>query len=130
MKNSQTQPTKILIIDDDVYTSEMYAMHLRKAGYLVDIKTDGAKGYDSMCKDNYDIILLDIMLPELDGSELLAKWRKSNPKGSKPPIVILTNYEQTDSTRAKLAANSDGYVIKAAITPRSLVQIIEKTLSE
>lgn len=126
---TSTQPSRILIIDDDIYTSEMYATTLRGVGYEVVVADNGLDGYQRMKSEPFDIVLLDIMLPQLQGGEVLKQWRTTRPKGSKPPIIILTNYEQDDATRETLVASADGYVIKASITPRKLREIIAKATS-
>lgn len=123
------QPPRILIIDDDIYTSEMYATTLRNAGYQVVVADNGLDGYQRMQSEPFDVVLLDIMLPQLQGDDVLKKWRETRPKGTKPPVIILTNYEQDDASKEALVESADGYVIKASITPRKLRQIIAKATS-
>lgn len=120
---------RVLIIDDDIYTCEMYATNLRAAGYDVVIADNGITGYDKLSHEPFDVVLLDIMLPQLQGDDVLKKWRRTSPKGSKPPIIILTNYEQDETTRAALIRNADNYIVKASITPRDLRAIIAKAIN-
>lgn len=128
-KNSRSPIGHILIIDDDIYTSEMYATNLRGAGYTVDTADNGVDGYQRMCSQPYDVVLLDIMLPQLDGDDILERWRVTSPKGSKPPIIIVTNYDLDSATKAKMIAGSDAYVVKASITPRRLREIIAQAIN-
>lgn len=130
LPNSQTATNKprVLVIDDDMYDSEMYSMSLESAGYDVDVATDGGYGYKLLTQNNYDVVLLDLMLPIMSGSEILEKWRENHPKGPIPKIIILTNYEQDDKARGYLAGVADSYIIKASITPSNLRSHIAQVL--
>lgn len=115
----------ILIIEDDQFISEMYARSLRKAGYQVDVATTGQKGIDAALRKAYDVILLDIMLPEKQGTEVVAELRAHASDTLKDSrIIVLTNFEQDEESRAVMQSQADGYLIKADITPRKLIEII------
>ncbi len=95
----------------------MYVRSLNKAGYDVDWMVDGNDGLVAARNKQYDLILLDIMLPERRGSEdLIPKTR----------VIVMTNFEQDDESRTVMQHNADAYLIKAEITPRKLLSIIEK----
>lgn len=118
--------TSVLVIEDDRFIGEMYVRSLKNNGYAVDWVTTGREGFAAASIRAYDLILLDIMLPEQTGIEVLSALRKS-PKGdliSKSRIIILTNYDQDDESREAMEAEADGYLIKADITPRKLLDII------
>ncbi len=123
-----SQPVQsILMIEDDRFIGEMYVRSLRKEGYHVEWVVTGPEGYASATAQHYDLILLDIMLPEAQGTEVLEQLR--NPKNDKIPgsrVIILTNYEQDDQSRLAMEAKADGYLIKAEITPRKLIEIIKQ----
>ena len=87
---------RVLIIDDDIYTSDMYAINLRSTGYEVDVALTGNDGYNKLTSNDYDVVLLDLILPGLSGTEILHRWRQTMPKGTRPPIIVLTNYEQNN----------------------------------
>ncbi len=112
---------KILIIEDDRFIGEMYVRSLRRAGYEVDWAVVGTEGLESVKKSNYDLVLLDIMLPEMQGQDVLLEL---NNLSHRPKIVVLTNYEQDDESRLAMEHQADGYLIKAEITPRKLIDII------
>ena len=114
----------ILVIEDDRFIGEMYVRSLRKAGYTVDRLIDGADGLVAARNNHYDLILLDIMLPEKRGSEILEALRAEPQHIAGTKIVIMTNFDQDESTRLTLQASVDGYLIKAEITPRRLLEII------
>jgi response regulator receiver protein len=114
----------ILVIEDDRFIGEMYVRSLRKAGYTVDWLIDGVDGLVAARNNHYDLILLDIMLPEKRGSEILEALRAEPQHIAGTKIVIMTNFDQDESTRLALQTSVDGYLIKAEITPRRLLEII------
>lgn len=115
----------ILIIEDDRFIGEMYVRSLKKAGYDVDWMVDGNDGLVAARNKPYDAILLDVMLPERRGSEILQALR-GNGEDLIPNtrVVVLTNFEQDDESRAAMQQNADAYLIKAEITPRKLLSIL------
>jgi DNA-binding response OmpR family regulator len=115
----------ILIIEDDRFIGEMYVRSLRNAGYTVDWVTSGREGYGAASTRPYDLILLDIMLPEQQGTEVLSSLRsKTEDKIPNSRVIVLTNFDQDEASRAAMEAEADGYLIKADITPRKLIDII------
>ncbi len=117
----------ILCIEDDRFIGEMYVRSLKKAGYDVDWVVDGNDGLVAARNKSYDLILLDIMLPERRGGEILAALRGT--KGDLIPhakVIVMTNFEQDDESRQAMQHNVDAYLIKAEITPKKLLSVIEK----
>lgn len=114
---------KILFIEDEPFISELYSRQLKKAGYEATVVADGLEGLKQAQTNTYDIILLDIMVPSLTGTELLAKLRESNPD-LKAKIIVTTNLEQNEKARQAVEKQADGYLIKANITPRELVEFL------
>jgi DNA-binding response OmpR family regulator len=119
----------ILCIEDDRFIGEMYVRSLKKAGYEVDWIVDGNDGLIAARNKAYDIILLDIMLPERRGSEILDALRGGKedliPKSK---VVIMTNFEQDEESRVLMEKRADAYLIKAEITPKKLVSIIQQMI--
>lgn len=118
----------ILVIEDDRFIGEMYVRSLRNNGYSVDWVTTGQEGFNAASNRVYDLILLDIMLPEMTGQEILNTLR-SGPNGdliSKSRVIVLTNFDQDDESRESMEAEADGYLIKADITPNHLLEIIRQ----
>ena len=117
----------ILIIEDDRFIGEMYIRSLHKASYDVDWATNGNNGLELATSKHYDLILLDIMLPELKGYEILKSIR-SNPTDitSTTKIIVMTNFDQDDESRIAVENDADAYLIKAEITPRRLLEIISQ----
>ena len=114
----------ILCIEDDRFIGEMYIRSLKKAGYEVTWLTDGSQAYVTAKENAFDLILLDIMLPETRGTDILRMLRQENTLPPTTKILVLTNYDQDDESRAVMEQQADGYLIKAEITPRKLLEII------
>lgn len=127
MEPSATPPQlkKVLCIEDEHFISELYARALTKAGYEVDVQLDGQMGLAAAQTDKYDIILLDLMIPNITGIEVLRTLRDpvKTPK-LHAKIIITTNLEQRDDIRADIEKQADGYLVKAEITPRELVEFL------
>ena len=127
MDSETPQPKlkKVLCIEDEHFISELYVRALTKAGYEVTVEIDGQKGLATAQTDNYDIILLDLMVPTLTGIEVLHTLRdpiKTPLLHAK--IIITTNLEQREDVRADIEHQADGYIVKAEITPRELVDFL------
>jgi DNA-binding response OmpR family regulator len=119
---------RILFIEDDQFIVDMYARGLRHAGYTVDVAGTGTKGLTMAQQGNYDLILLDIFLPEKSGIDILAELKGEGKPPIRSKIVIMTNYAHDDEERAALEAKADGYFIKADITPNKLVDLAQKLI--
>ena len=117
----------ILCIEDDLFIGEMYARSLRQAGYEVNLIPSGEEGLKAALAKQYDLILLDILLPEKFGTEILQQLRGTEDHVPHSRILVLTNFSQDDESRLAMQSKADGYLIKADITPRKLIDII-KTL--
>jgi DNA-binding response OmpR family regulator len=117
----------ILVIEDDRFIGEMYVRSLKKAGYTVDWMVDGNDGLIAARNKPYDLVLLDVMLPERRGTEILEALR-----GGKEDLIphskvlVLTNFEQDDESRLSMEKRSDGYLIKAELTPSKLLSVIQQ----
>lgn len=123
--NSPPNGKRVLCIEDEHFISELYTRALTKSGYDVTLVLDGAQGLAEAQTDKYDIILLDIMIPTMTGIEVLRHLKdKSETPHLKARIIIATNLDQDESTRATIERQADGYIIKAEITPRQLVEIL------
>ena len=117
----------ILCVEDDRFIGEMYVRSLQKAGYDVTWVVDGNDGLVAARNQNFDLIILDLMLPEQRGDQILDALRNNNVDlvpNSK--ILIMTNFEQDEASRKSVMSRVDGYLIKADITPRSLIEVVKQ----
>lgn len=129
MAQITTSPTpigkKVLCVEDERFISELYVRALTKAGYDVTVEVDGQKGLELAQTDQFDIILLDLMVPTITGIEVLRRLRSPSETPSlRAKIIITTNLEQREDVRADIEKQADGYLVKAEITPRELVEFL------
>lgn len=119
----------ILFIEDDKPIAEMYARVLEREGYKVEFAYNGNEGLQKAQSKHYDLILLDIMMPEMSGIEVLKLLRGEDGHGSPDTkIVILTNLAQDKTSQEALKSQADGYIIKADIVPSQLAGIVKKLI--
>lgn len=118
-------PKTILCIEDDRFIGEMYVRSLKQAGYEVDWVLSGSDGLAAAKSKSYDYILLDIMLPEKQGTEVIQELRGEQDLIPNTKVIILTNFDQDDTSRQVTLAKVESYLIKADITPRKLIQIVQ-----
>ena len=117
----------VLCIEDEHFIGELYARALNKAGYQVTVVADGVKGLQEAETNKYDLILLDLMLPNVTGIEILRKLRDpARQTPIKAKIIITTNLEQREDVRADIEKQADAYLVKAEFTPHELVDFIDK----
>lgn len=116
----------ILIVEDDRFIGEMYVRSLKKAGYEVDWMIDGNDGLIAARNKTYDLVLLDVMLPERRGTEILEALRGNEDLIPNSHVIVLTNFEQDDESRLAMEARADAYLIKADITPSKLISVIQQ----
>jgi len=121
------KPTrKVLCIEDEHFIGELYNRALTRAGYSVKIIVDGVEALKEAQSDTYDIILLDLMLPNLSGIEILRTLRdKTKTPNLHAKIVVTTNLEQREDIKTDIENQADGYVVKAELTPGELVDFLE-----
>lgn len=120
-----SQPRKILIIEDEHFISELYVRALTRAGYEAIVEVDGQKGLELAQSDQFDIILLDLMIPTITGIEVLRHLRGPGAPKLRAKIVITTNLEQREEIRADIESQADAYLVKAEITPKELVKFLD-----
>ena len=120
----------ILIVEDDPTLSEMYQEKFKMAGYEVTCAFSGKEGLGSLKKKKADIILLDILMPEINGFEMLKKM-KMDRKLREIPVILLTNLGESkidmdsDLTRA---LGVKGYLIKTKHTPDDVLAKVKAAL--
>ncbi len=101
-------PTRVLIIEDDANIAELIRLYLEKDGFAVTLASDGRRGVDTFFNIRPDIVLLDIMLPEMDGWEVCREIRKND----KTPIIMLTAKDETSDKVTGLELGADDYISK------------------
>jgi len=119
---------KILIIEDEPNLLEMYRIYLEKADYHPITASDGKTGLELAQKEKPDLIILDILLPEINGWMLLKRF-KSDPRLKKIPVLIFSNLGQPEEIKKGLQLGGDDYLLKTDLTPKELLEKIKKMLS-
>ena len=118
---------RVLCIEDEHFISELYERALTKAGYAVNMVVDGNAGLAEAKTNQYDIILLDLMLPNKSGLDILQELRDSDKTPElKAKIIIATNLDQGKEGRAAVESKADGYIVKAEVTPKQLVVFLQQ----
>ena len=118
---------KVLFIEDEHFIGELYQRALSRGGYDMTLEVDGQKGLALAQTDAYDIILLDLMVPNLTGIEILRILRDPQKTPHlKAKIIITTNLEQREDVRSDIEKQADGYIVKAELTPHELVDFLNR----
>jgi len=120
---------KVLIIEDDPFLSGMYLKKLKLSGFEVKVAADGKDGLESIKKDRPDLILLDIVLPQMDGYEIL-KRLKEDKELRNIPVILLTNLGQKEEVEKGMALGAEAYIIKAHFTPTAVVDKVKEVLEK
>ncbi len=120
---------KILIIEDDPFLSEMYAAKFIENNFETEVASDGKLGLVKIEEFRPDLVLLDIVLPKMDGFEVLKKI-KEKEELREIPIVLLTNLGQKNEVEKGLALGAQEYIIKAHFTPTAVVTRVKEILDK
>lgn len=119
---------RILLIEDDTFTRELYEEVLGDAGFEVEAAVDGEEGIDKIRAGNYDLILLDIMLPKTDGLGILRDLKNNPPKHKMGPIILVTNMAHDPVIKLARDLGVTQSIIKSEITPGDLVSRVKEFL--
>lgn len=118
---------KILLVEDDEMLHGMYTQKFKHQGYEVLSAYNGADGVKLAETDRPDLILLDVIMPKMDGFVALKKIRK-NPLTTKTPVILLTNLGQEEDVRKGRELGANDYFIKANHTPQEVVDKVKALL--
>ncbi len=120
---------RILLAEDDPYISDIYYTYLTKIGFDVVHVKDGKVCLSKLENENFDLILLDILLPEVDGFEILKKV-KEMPKFKNAPIIVFTNLLEKTIPDKAIALGAKECLIKTNFEPKQVVEKIKSLLGE
>ncbi len=123
--------TKVLCVEDDFFIADIYERTLKKAGFDVTVVSDGSDVVQTVKESVYDVVLLDIMLPNKNGVEILEALRGKDGLGLPlTKIIVTTNFNEPPEDRAHIEKLADGYLIKADVTPTNLIELIKQVLQD
>lgn len=117
----------ILLIEDDPFLVDIYKTKFQEEGFSVNVAKEGDQALRKIEEDEPDILLLDLVLPHLDGFELLKKI-KSNPRFKKLKVIVLSNLSQKEEVEKGMALGATKYLIKAHYTPSEVVKEVKKII--
>lgn len=123
--NNQT----ILIIDDDPFILEMYVLKFKECGFHIETAKDGKDGLQKIRDLKPDIVLLDVVMPALDGFEVLRTLNKEKML-EQTRVILLTNLGQKDDVERGLKLGAKDYIIKAHFTPSEVVEKVKAVLQK
>ncbi len=121
--------TKVLLVDDDKMLVELYKERLELAGYQVEISRDGEEGLAKIHQVKPDLVLLDIMMPKVNGYEALASI-KSDPATKNTPVIILSALMRDINKSKAIESGADDYIIKSEAMPADVIKKIEAVLKK
>jgi len=122
-------PKKILVIEDDKFLRELISQKLLKEGYEISEAIDGEEGLKKVKEEKPDLVLLDLILPGIDGFEVLSEI-KDDPILAQIPVIILSNLGQKEDVEKGLRLGAVDYLIKAHFTPGEIVEKINNALKK
>lgn len=120
---------KILLAEDDLFLRELYTDILKAESYNVDSAADGEETLGKMKIGGYDLVLLDIIMPKMDGLEVMRQMQNNTPQAPNKCVIFLTNLDKDEEIKTALQLGQ-GYLIKSQITPGSLVQEVKVYLNK
>jgi CheY-like chemotaxis protein len=118
---------KILIAEDDLFLRDIYVEILNKEPFEITTAVDGMEALEKFKLGNWDLVLLDVLMPKMSGVDILKELREINPHTLAKKIVLMTNSD--DQKRfEEIISLTDGYILKSAYTPEALVVKVKEYL--
>lgn len=118
---------KIVIVEDDKFLRDLITQKVLKEGYQVAEAVDGEEGVAKIKEEKPDLVLLDLILPGIDGFEVLRQI-KENSETSNIPVIILSNLGQKDDVERGVKLGAADYLVKAHFTPGEILSKIKSVL--
>lgn len=119
--------TKVVIVEDDIPLAEMYKFKLDGAGFVCEIALDGATGLELIKKSKPDLVLLDLMLPQMTGGDVLKHMRASE-WGKNIKVIVLTNVSEAEAPDELHKLGIERYLVKANNTPSQVIEFVNQAL--
>ena len=120
---------KILLIEDDQFLAEIYVAKFNEAGFEISVAQDGYQGLKKAKEQKPDLILLDLIMPTMDGFDVL-RCSKGDADLEGIPVIILSNLGEEEDVRKGLELGADDYLIKAHYTPTEVVAKVQEIFSK
>lgn len=120
--------SKVAIIEDDTAISQMYRIKFETEGYTIETAENGQLGLALIKEMKPDIVLLDLMMPEMNGDEMLQKLRATS-WGKDVKVIILTNMGESEAPAIIKELNVCAFILKANMTPRQVAELVKEQLA-
>lgn len=120
---------KILVVEDDEAINNMYQMKLKQLGYNVLSAANGLDGLEMAKKEKPSLVLLDVILPQIDGFSVLEELKKGKDT-AKIPVMMLTNLSTTEDKEKAEKLGAENYIVKASLTPTEVGDMVKKFLDK
>ncbi len=125
----ETTHPKILIIDDDPFILDMYVIKFKEEGFEIDVARNGKEGVEKVHSFLPDVVLLDVVMPAMDGFDVMAQLKKDQE--TRPfRVIFLTNFGQKEDVERGFKLGADEYIIKAHFTPSEVVEKVHEVLNK
>lgn len=117
---------KVLLVEDDAALNDAFTILLSKQGYRVDVAFNGQEALKKIDELRPDVVLLDLLMPIMDGREFLRTFDNKNGI----PIIVFSNLDSKDEVKEVLDLGAARFMLKAWATPKELVRVINNTIAE
>lgn len=115
----------ILLVDDDSFLRDLYATKFKESGHEVDTAKNGEEGLEKIKDNNYDAVLLDMVMPGIDGLEFLESAVQAKNAEAQTKFIVLTNQSEDSDKAAAEKSGAHGYIVKAESIPSDVVKKVE-----
>lgn len=119
----------LLVVEDEEAIAQMYSDRFKMAGFDVDVAHEGEEAFNKMAAEHPNIVLMDILMPGLSGTEAVER-AKANPATRNIPIVMLTNYADSIDLQNALKLGAADYIIKSESSPEQVVEKVQTILKK
>ena len=119
----------VLLIDDENETAQVFQVGLSAAGYSVTLASDGKSALEAAKNNKFDVILLDQMMPDMSGIDVL-KTLKASEETKNIPVAMLTNFGHDEMIKEALNLGATDYILKYQVAPSDLVEKVKSLVGE
>jgi len=128
MAGKNISSKKILIVDDEIFLARALSDRLVSEGYSVAVAKDGEEGLRKIFAESPDLVLLDLVMPKMDGIAML-KALRGDPRGQMVPVIVLSNLNNAQSMDASLASGAQDFLVKVNNTLDDVARVVKKRLA-
>jgi len=119
---------RILLVDDDAFLRDMYATKFSEDGHEVQVAKSGEDALEILRTSEFDVLLLDVVMPGISGVELLTEIKKGK-LGGDPVCLVLSNQGEDEDIESAKKAGAAGYIVKAELIPSEVIAEVKKFVS-